>query len=70
MPKGGQIQISALFGIFTANLNLGKSEDLPGVFKDSLCSPCSQWCSYICRALHNCLDTRMHSSYSWSLNHC
>ena len=30
MPRG-QIQTSALFGIFMASLSLGKSEDLPGV---------------------------------------
>lgn len=30
-PKGGQMQMSALFGIFVANLSLGKSEGLAGV---------------------------------------
>lgn len=30
-PKGGRMQMSALFGIFVANLSLGKSEGLAGV---------------------------------------
>ena len=72
MPKGGQIQTSALFGIFMVNLSLGKSEDLPGskLGRQPLLPIVANVAPVSVGALLNCMGTRIYSSHSWSLSHC